>query len=909
MADISDLPPPRKDSVDISDLPAPKTDKVPTTEKREPDLIDRAARVGRETLTGGIYGGFAPEMMQAAGGGIRRVGQAMGPYGRIPMAVGGALETGGTAMKAARPASFAAGTLGGAIGETGGQVVESQYGPGLGAESARFLGATLGPAPFQFLGSTTGRALGTIAGKLGVPGMSTAKTIGQLLQEANVRPESITPQQRAFIEKKISDVRGGQPSLDAQKEIMDMLKKGAQQIVQTGEQQAGQLERQAAQVIQDAQAAGGRLTSELQNRINNLQSQFESAAMSIRDSGQKQAQKIVSDAQAQADRIRQNAAQQAPSVRQIAETEAKAAIDQGRAQADKIMSDTTERINRLQSTRNKLRESIAPREAAAQQGLAEVGEPQLPTTLGKRIRQGFDDVLNRLKTKRQENVEKYKTEAFNNALVNEASGLRYQQTDAYAKAMKAIDDEIASPITGLSNVPEGEIRRGLDKVREALTSEMSFEGLEKLRRSLRDRSAGLPAEGFDAIGQQQAGKLAVKVEDIMEEFSPGFRKYLQQYAEDSKPLNKFKNDLGRAITGKEDFDFSMFSTDPARLADMVFSSGSTVTQLIQTIGRQEAEQIARNYVADKLRNAGSKEIKDFLGDSKTRDWLFAFPRIKEQLTNVAQQMASTEKVSGKRTKLSDLLRTEMGALPIKAQTSMTRAEQDAAAAAKSRLGKAEKEATGITKAAETAAGRVETQAETEARAAREAAERQIGASSKAVERQKGRLETDVERRVAQQEAAAKTQAGELTKEAGDVRSKAQELARLITAGDTTGPARVRDLILSKNEKELTEAAKIILASPGGKEKFGEAVGQVIAEKANKNLKGAIDDWRYIGDNLVSAGLMSADDVARIQSKLQEVFVAPIDIGEKITWAQRLMRNAIAGYAAPAVTRAIEPGGQ
>jgi hypothetical protein len=30
---------------------------------------------------------------------------------------------------------------------------------------------------------------------------------------------------------------------------------------------------------------------------------------------------------------------------------------------------------------------------------------------------------------------------------------------------------------------------------------VSFEGLETLRRFLRDRSYGLPAEGFDAIGQ------------------------------------------------------------------------------------------------------------------------------------------------------------------------------------------------------------------------------------------------------------------------------------------------------------------------------------------------------------------------------------------------------------------------
>ena len=103
--------------------PATKGVKIIDEQKQEPTVLERGKRVGEEALTSGIFGAVAPEMMQATGQGIKRVGQAAGPYGRIPTAVGSALEAGGVAMKGARPASFFAGTIGGAGGETAGQIV------------------------------------------------------------------------------------------------------------------------------------------------------------------------------------------------------------------------------------------------------------------------------------------------------------------------------------------------------------------------------------------------------------------------------------------------------------------------------------------------------------------------------------------------------------------------------------------------------------------------------------------------------------------------------------------------------------------------------------------------------------------------------------------------------------------
>jgi hypothetical protein len=100
---------------DVSQLP------VPDSGKKEPGLLEKGTEIGRQGLMGGIVGSVFPEAAQKTGQAIKMAGRAMGPYGRIPTAVGGAIEAGGVAMKASRPAAMATGVVGGVTGETAGQ--------------------------------------------------------------------------------------------------------------------------------------------------------------------------------------------------------------------------------------------------------------------------------------------------------------------------------------------------------------------------------------------------------------------------------------------------------------------------------------------------------------------------------------------------------------------------------------------------------------------------------------------------------------------------------------------------------------------------------------------------------------------------------------------------------------------
>jgi hypothetical protein len=311
---------------------------------------------------------------------------------------------------------------------------------------------------------------------------------------------------------------------------------------------------------------------------------------------------------------------------------------------------------------------------------------------GRSIRDATTPIFENLKKVRSDNAEKFKGEAFGEALNKEKAGQRVSDTQAFKNALESIANAIKNPETGLRNVSINEVESQLLKVKRALepTKEVdgavvgqpvSFQGLENLRRFLRDRAYGLPAEGFDAIGQKQAGELANAVEAIQTQFSPKITKFLEQYKIDSEPLNRFKTKLGEAIVGKEEFDMARFATDPAELASKVFKSETSVKDLMQLLGgdARSAEQFARSFVASKLQDASGKDIQKFV--TSNADWLNQFPQLRQQLEAAATTIGRSERFGGARTSLADTLRTGATKLadviPSKTGAVLSKAEQEA----------------------------------------------------------------------------------------------------------------------------------------------------------------------------------------------------------------------------------------
>jgi hypothetical protein len=879
-------------------VPEPTASAAPKDGKKY-DFVQGAADVAKSTGFGALAGAFAPEIVTGLGAGM----MAFPPTAPFGPAVMGA----GRAMRGQRIASGVSGAFGGGVGETAGQAVEATGGGKAAAEAARFVGGMSSPElvrqavkPFAKAG---GYGLSILANKV-LPGLGTsARTLGQLLKEEGPATANLTDAQRRFVEDKLRSIRGGEQSFQPMQDIYAVLRQGAQKATSVADQAASALETEAGRIIAEAQTAAGRIPGQLETRISNLQSQFETSADNIRRAASEHASAIRAQSESAAEAIRQRAAVQGPEMQAAARLQADQIIANGRQQADGILSEASTRVGRLRSVSDKLRASVPGQQARAAQELGAVGPAAKPTDIGNQIRQQFMNKLDELKGVREKNVERLKTAAFSDAQQKELAGQRYQSTKAYGDAVRNISREIQNPETKLLNVPEGEIRQSLVKVIDQLQSgQMSFQGLETLRRSLRDRAFGLPAEGYDAIGQQQAGRLADYVEGIQKEFSPGFDKYLRQYSEDSKPLNEFKNRLGKAIVGKEEFDMSMFKTDPAALGKQAFSTASTVDQLVKTVGPQQAERLARMFVADGLRGGSAKDVAATI--KANRDWLDQFPQLAQQLNQTAERLGVTERIVSKRGALSQALRTEMGAIPGKAQRLAARGEESAATAARRAEEEGARQVRALEKTAESQAAKTVGAGETEAAARLAGAEQQIAASAKSVERQRQALEKEAEQRAKGIVGQAETQAAPLTAQAQKLRKEAQDKANIIL-GRETDEKRVMNFLLRAKADEWDAISPIIAAAPGGRERLADAVAQTIALRANSSLKGAITDMQLMSENLVRNNLMSRADADQLVQKLQDVFVAPISNIQKSTLSQRLIRNAVIGYAVPGVERGVE----
>ncbi len=300
--------------------------------------------------------------------------------------------------------------------------------------------------------------------------------------------------------------------------------------------------------------------------------------------------------------------------------------------------------------------------AGTERRLADISRPRTSAEIGQEARDIVDSRLTALKKTRETEVDTNKSDAFNTARNQEVAGRRVNELESFKDAERRlagmkIDPETKLPLTtGATGAQIDEVRRELTGViLDPMTGEtrkvgVSFQKLEDLRRKLGDRSAGLPAEGFDAIGQQQAGDLKVLVENVMKEFTGGtfdkttgvttgglFEKYLADYRKASEPINAFRTSLGQKLTGRSEADFARFVADEQALPKAIFSSPRNVDDFIALTGgdRASVEKLARNYVSRELSGATPKQINNFLQTNSA--WLSKFPQVRDDFAKFAQK--------------------------------------------------------------------------------------------------------------------------------------------------------------------------------------------------------------------------------------------------------------------------------
>lgn len=860
----------RGTSVPKDDLPASSVPSLEEPSKpKPPSLMERGRQVVGSALTGTGVGLVAPELVTGAG----IAASAFPPT--TPL--GPPLIAAGQVMRGGRLASGLMGGISGAAGEVGAQATEAMGGGKTTQEAVRFGAEIVAPESGRFLGRMLGRTAPTGY-------VQDATTAARSVLMPNGSAESIARQ--AASQRLQAKMRGGREATDvgAQTSVYDQAR---QNII--AKQQQLQADFQRAEG--DANSAAQSILGAAEQQVGRLQSQFEAAMIKLEEAQKQQSGLALINARNEADRIMAEARNQEPMLRQAAQKRADDIINQGQKEAERILTEANQRVARLREVASRARQTGEQRVTQARGGLGQVGQAANVADIGAEARNLIDTRLQGLRSERQAAADANMGGAFAEAEAKEKAGFRIKQTTAFRSGVELINDILRNPDTKMSNVNLPQIRDQLNRVKSAITGrtvaedgsvvdrEVSFRSLEYLRRFLGDRAAGLPAEGFDAIGQQQASKLKEIVENIQREFVPGFGKALDQYKVDSQPISQFKSKFGKALTGREDFDFSKFSTFASDLPAQIFKTRDTVDEAIALAGgnTQQIEQLARQFVADQIQQKNGKQIVDFA--FANRSWLERFPQLRSDIDTFASSLGTAESVASRRQKLATTLRTEMGGLPATAQT----------------------KAAGVQTKAATEAGRIEKAGEKEATQAMAGAEKLAA----------GRLqagETEAQRLARELEAQRKASAGEVESQRKAIMSEAEKRAKAVMPEAVATPEQaVQSVLGSKNPAQTIESiltgAKSIedtrrLASYLGtdrrtKQDFLSALELALSRVAPEKLNDVFE--RNVIPALEGSALVGPRDIDQLRRQVQ-VINRVVDPNRRVEAATRIFRAVVAGSA-------------
>ena len=836
---------------------------------KPPSLMERGREFIGAGATGLALGAIAPDILTYGG----MAASAFPPTAPL----GPPLMAAGNVMRGSRLASAGAGMLSGVGGEAASQGAELMGGGKTAQEAARFVGEIAAPESGRFLSRLVGRFAPTGY-------VQDASTAARSVLMPSGSAESIARQ--AAAQRLQGKLRGDRDVADvgAQTRVYDQAK---QNII--AQQQKLQADFQRAEG--DANNVAQQIMGAAEQQVGRLQSQFEAAMMKLEKAQQERSGLALINARNEADRIMAEARNQEPMLRQAAQKRADDIINQGQKEAERILTEANQRVARLREVASRARQTGEQRVVQARGGLGAVGQPANIADIGAEARNLIDTRLQGLRSQRQAAADANMGSAFAEAEARERSGSRIKQTTAFQSGVGLINDILRNPDTKMSNVNLPQIRDQLNRVKSAITGrtvsddgtvvdrEVSFRSLEYLRRFLGDRAAGLPAEGFDAIGQQQAGKLKEIVENIQREFVPDFGKALDQYKIDSQPISQFKSKFGKALTGREDFDFSKFSTFASDLPAQIFKTRDTVDEAISLAGgnTNQIEQLARQFVADQIQQKNGKQIADFA--FANRSWLERFPQLRQDIDTFASSLGTAESVAGRRQKLATALRTEMGGLPATAQA----------------------KATGVQTKAATEAGRIEKAGE------KEATQAMAGAEKLAT----GRLqagETEAQRLARELEAQRKASAGEVESQRKAIMSEAEKRAKAAMPEavatpeqavqkvlGTNNPAQTIESMLtgSKSIEETRRLASYLGTDRRTKQDFLSALEMTLSRVAPEKLKDVFE--RNVIPALEGSALVGAKDIDQLRRQVQ-VINRVVDPDRRVEAAARIFRAIAAGSA-------------
>jgi hypothetical protein len=934
LSDISDESPKSLKLSDIDpDVPVPSVQlRQMEAGAKVKDIPKSRKEIGLEELStatgmGAAAGAAMPEILKFGGkaaaatglpflSGIGRFAEAMSPY------IGGSKITRGLS-----------GGIGGGVSEAAGQTYEFFSEPGLGAEATRFaVGNIPLSAGTSFLTGKAGQVINRLAKSLGkaetnLPFFSNEiKTQRQAAINALGKPATVEN-----FENLLNGIKVG-----AENDI-GLLNLKAAKIATDAEDFAKSLiqqsEREAAGIRATGKAAGEEITGTAQKTASNLAAQYEQRLSAFKQSAENDARKVLDESKVTAQNIRNAAAGKAKDQREKMYAAANEIERNTQSQVQEFLKTSNDEVVRLRSLLSKTRKRAEVSRGYVREAAEKIGQPVTETEIGQAARAPAESQFNQFKKIRENQIKGAEDEIFQTAKNLEAQGVGYQSTKAYQNAIRDLNALLINPETKRASITVPQLETQINNVLKSLkgkeklaTNEKGeqivtvipgdFRSLEYLRRFLGDRASGVPAEGFDAIGQDMAKTLKQMVQNIQDEFvakggqSKPWTAYLEKYREASIPLNQYKSDLGQSLLGKQEWDASKYVADAADIAKGIFKSHGAVEsyRALSGASNEELQTLGKQFLSNEIFNKG-KSAGALLKEHN--DWL-SFPPFND-LKNTLSTIERTEKLSGEtapklfagvqeraRKGLREALQTEPGVLDIAKKGAKERASAIEAGRKKVtpiiEAGKKESQKA-IEESGKEAKRILGTVPKEERKLASElrSEQKQIGkeAAIKKGEAIKS-AETEAKTVISKAKEAASNAIQQAAEQLRIPSGQAKELqSALDSLGDTPANAFEKIVFGADPVGKLKVFSQYIKNTPQGLDDFEKGVIEGLIDRAKKNPATLVREWETtVKPAIVDAGLMSSSSANNISNQLRGIQSLSQGDVRRLTFAENMFKTAV-----------------
>lgn len=484
------------------------------------------------------------------------------------------------------------------------------------------------------------------------------------------------------------------------------------------------------------EAAGGALS-----RIRGKEDATETSYYrDIFDSLQKVDEKIRGEASGaivsagmKADEIMASARLKALSIIKTDKAAADKIIADGEIQAQKLVKDAMDSVAQKIGIRRRAESAGRKAEAQAVSSAQQIGDVNRTNAdTGTSLREKIVSVQGERLANRQKQFDADNKIVLDEVSAKESAGDFIENLPEYKEIIDGLNKTLLQGKVGREQITAETTEQGiltqLNRVLDALKPQIrqvgidsdgnpvtkkfpvSFNAIDQLRRKLGQAAFGKEAEGYEAIGADNAKSLYSKLSALQAEFAPAKKNLITNYEEASRMLDPFKTGAGKKASAVERFGDEIYKTDASTLPGTYFNTRQSIKDLIELTGGDRAlvEKSASDYVARQLQGKNQDAIKKFVFDNK--EWMQEFPSLSSRVDNYISSLARSERVGPRTGALSKALKTEIKTLPIEAEAASVKARAEAEkesqrivkesqAKAKQTMKTAEKEAKEVTGAA------------------------------------------------------------------------------------------------------------------------------------------------------------------------------------------------------------------